>query len=85
MTMVNIKNNIEVLLIRHGETDYNRDGRFAGVTDVPLNNTGIKQSKTLGKRLKGEKIDAVFASRLRRCRHTVDLINFKADIEFRSN
>ena len=46
---------------RHGETDYNAQGRYSGSTDVPLNETGIRQAKELAKKLSVVKFDVVVA------------------------
>lgn len=60
----------ELLLIRHGETDYNRQLRFQGQIDIPLNATGHAQAERLGLRLLAEPIDAVVTSDLQRTRET---------------
>jgi probable phosphoglycerate mutase len=60
----------ELLLIRHGETDYNRQLRFQGQIDIPLNATGHAQATRLGARLLAEPLDAVVTSDLQRTRET---------------
>ncbi|HCM13527.1 MAG TPA: alpha-ribazole phosphatase, partial [Lachnospiraceae bacterium] len=44
---------MKLFLIRHGETDWNKQGRFQGREDIPLNETGIKQALNCGQALKG--------------------------------
>ena len=48
----------ELIVIRHGETDWNRQHRFQGQIDVPLNALGLEQARRLGQRLAAECIDA---------------------------
>ena len=60
----------ELLFIRHGETDWNRQQRFQGQIDVPLNAAGYAQAARLGQRLAGERPDALFSSDLLRARET---------------
>jgi probable phosphoglycerate mutase len=60
----------QLLLIRHGETDWNREMRFQGQRDVPLNATGLQQAARLAERLATETIDAIVSSDLLRARQT---------------
>jgi probable phosphoglycerate mutase len=60
----------ELLLIRHGETDFNRELRFQGHVDVPLNATGQAQAALLGARLAHEPLDIIVTSDLQRARET---------------
>jgi 2,3-bisphosphoglycerate-dependent phosphoglycerate mutase len=60
----------ELVLIRHGETDMNRELRFQGQVDVALNATGLEQARRLAARMTGEKADALYASDLRRAQQT---------------
>lgn len=60
----------ELLFIRHGETDWNREQRFQGQIDVPLNPTGHEQAARLGARLGGDPHDVLIASDLVRARET---------------
>ena len=55
-----------IILARHGETDYNLEGRCQGAVDIPLNATGIKQAEALAVSLKDIQIDVFIASPLQR-------------------
>ncbi len=63
-----------LLLVRHGETDWNADGRLQGHTDRPLNDYGRRQAARLAEELAGEQIDAVYASDLARARETAEIL-----------
>lgn len=56
----------ELIVIRHGETDYNRQLRFQGQIDVPLNALGLTQAARLAERIAGEAFDALVSSDLQR-------------------
>jgi probable phosphoglycerate mutase len=60
----------ELLFIRHGETDWNRQQRFQGQIDVPLNATGHAQAARLGQRLAYDPYQGFFSSDLLRARET---------------
>ena len=62
------------LLVRHGETEWNREGRYQGRTDIPLSPTGEQQVRALGQRLTGVRIDVAVASPLSRARVTAEAI-----------
>jgi len=53
-----------LLLVRHGETEYNSTYRIMGASDIDLSEKGFLQAEKLGERLAGEKIDAVYSSDL---------------------
>lgn len=57
---------MRLLLVRHGETDWNAAGRIQGWTDVPLNDAGRLQARRLRERLRSVVIDAVYCSDLAR-------------------
>lgn len=61
---------LELLLIRHGETDWNRELRFQGQVDVPLNATGHEQARRLGVRLASEPVHRLYSSDLTRTLQT---------------
>ncbi|MFZ4481553.1 MAG: histidine phosphatase family protein [Rhodoferax sp.] len=61
---------MELILIRHGETDWNRELRFQGQVDVPLNAVGHEQARRLGLRLAGERAQLLVCSDLTRTRQT---------------
>ena len=63
-----------LLVIRHGETDWNRQHRFQGQIDVPLNALGLEQARRLGQRLADEPIDLLVASDLQRARQTAQAV-----------
>ena len=60
----------EFILIRHGETDWNRELRFQGHIDVPLNDMGHEQARRLGLRLAGEPVQQLVSSDLMRAQQT---------------
>lgn len=64
----------ELVLVRHGETDMNRELRFQGQVNVGLNATGLEQARRIAARLAGEKADAVYVSDLLRARQTAEPI-----------
>lgn len=57
---------IEIIAVRHGETDWNRIRRLQGHTDIPLNATGVAQAARLGVALANEAITAIHSSDLAR-------------------
>ena len=59
-----------ILLARHGETEWNRLGRWQGHADPPLNDTGRQQAETLAAQLDDDGIAAVYSSDLRRASET---------------
>jgi broad specificity phosphatase PhoE len=64
----------ELLLVRHGETDWNAEGRLQGHTDRPLSDYGREQARRLADELEGEELDAIYASDLLRARETAEIV-----------
>src|SRR6476469_4028767 len=65
---------MNILLVRHGETPWNREGRYQGRTDIPLSETGQTQVRALGERLKSVDIKLAVASPLSRAKTTAEAI-----------
>ena len=63
-----------LLLVRHGETDWNAEGRLQGHTDRPLSDYGRGQARGLAEELEGEELEAIYASDLARARETAEIV-----------
>lgn len=61
---------IRLYLIRHGETDWNKQKKFQGWTDIDLNENGKMQAELLGERFKDIKVDEIYSSPLQRSVNT---------------
>ena len=68
------KKGTRILLVRHGETDWNKTRRFQGRSDVPLNQNGIGQAHALAMALRREPIAAIYSSPLIRALDTARII-----------
>jgi probable phosphoglycerate mutase len=66
----------ELWLVRHGETEWSRDGRHTSFTDLPLTENGVRAAETLRSRLAGEPFDLVLTSPRRRARRTAEVAGF---------
>lgn len=65
----------EILIFRHGETDWNRERRFQGHTDIQLNSTGIAQANNLKQLIKKHQPQAIVTSDLSRAKETAEIVN----------
>jgi broad specificity phosphatase PhoE len=63
-----------IVLVRHGETDWNRDNRFQGHADPPLNDVGRTQARTLAGQLSSRRFAAAYTSPLRRAAETAAIL-----------
>jgi probable phosphoglycerate mutase len=63
-----------LILARHGETDWNRDGRFQGHADPPLNDRGREQARSLAEALAEQPVEAIYSSDLRRAHETAQIV-----------
>jgi probable phosphoglycerate mutase len=70
-----------IVLVRHGETDWNREHRFQGHADPPLNAAGRAQSLALADELRGERLAAAYTSPLRRAHETAAILATELGLE----
>ena len=68
-------------IIRHGETEWNKIGRYQGITDVPLNDNGIAQAKACANALKDVHFDRILSSDLSRALVTAEMIRGNRNID----
>ena len=65
---------MNIILVRHGETSYNAEGRMYGHAQVPLNHRGVAQAQAVAQRLRATPFDAIYASDLIRATQTAQAI-----------
>lgn len=70
----------ELILVRHGETDWNAERRIQGHLDIPLNSTGLAQAQAVGERFRDLDIDVLMSSDLRRAMQTVAPISARHEL-----
>lgn len=64
----------KVIFIRHGQTSWNKEKKYQGHSDICLNEAGLRQAELVGKRLAGEKINAIYSSDLLRACQTAECV-----------
>jgi len=72
---------MEIYFVRHGQTIWNVEKRFQGLSDSPLTELGITQAKLLGKKLKDIKFDKFYSTSLKRANDTANYIKGDRDQE----
>lgn len=72
---------VKILLIRHGETEWNEGRRYQGQVDIPLSQRGQWQADCLASRLAAIKIEAIYSSDLARARDTAYAIASRHNLE----
>ncbi len=70
----------DLVLVRHGDTEWNRTGRVQGLSDIPLNDTGRRQAREAGRRLRGQRWTAIASSPLSRAAETAEIIAREAGL-----
>ena len=66
---------MQIVLVRHGATDWNLQGRCQGSTDRHLSEVGVRQAEQIAALLSGEEIHAIYSSHLRRALQTAEYIS----------
>lgn len=64
----------KLVLVRHGQSQWNLENRFTGWVDVPITELGAEEARRAGTLLKGMKFDVAFVSVLKRAQQTLDII-----------
>ena len=72
-----------LVLIRHGQTAWNKSGKYQGQSDVALSEEGLEQARCLAEHFPVEKLDAVYASDLSRAMVTAETVAQKFDLDVR--
>jgi broad specificity phosphatase PhoE len=72
---------VRLWLVRHGQTDWNLEGRYQGHADMPLNALGLAQARLLADKLYGEVFDALYTSDLERAYQTARVLADSLDLE----
>jgi probable phosphoglycerate mutase len=74
---------MRIIIVRHGESEWNRIGRYQGQLDAPLSELGLRQAEALAHRLRNEPIHAIYTSPLQRAARTAEAVaRYHADVPF---
>lgn len=76
-----MSNKTTILLVRHGQTEWNVEHRLQGHQDSPLTELGVRQAQWLGESLRNEPIDVIYSSTSLRAHRTAELIREIRDID----
>ena len=71
---------MNIYLVRHGQTDWNKLGKIQGESNIDLNEVGVEQANNVAEKLMDEKIDLIICSPLKRSIDTTNAINCNRDI-----
>ena len=71
---------MEIFMVRHGETEWNRQRRLQGRTDIPLNDAGLAEARKAAKALRDVNFDRIFTSPLQRARKTAEILRGSREI-----
>ena len=66
---------MRLVVVRHGESEWNRIGRYQGTFDAPLSDMGVRQAEALGERLRTESFHTIYTSPLQRARLTAEAVH----------
>jgi broad specificity phosphatase PhoE len=76
---------LQLLLIRHGQTEWSKSGRHTGRTDIELTPVGRDEAVSAGRSLRDWHIDKVYSSPLARARETADIVGLRPDVGIDQN
>ena len=71
----------ELVLVRHGETEWSKSGQHTGRTDIPLTDNGVEQAKRAGRYLGDRSFALALSSPLQRARDTAHLIGVEPELD----
>lgn len=74
---------LRLYLIRHGETEWNIQNKYQGITDIPLSSTGEKQAQAIANKMRKIKIDMIYSSNLSRAYETAKYISSEKKINIK--
>jgi len=76
---------MELILVRHGETLWNKEKRVQGISDIELSEFGLIQAKKLGECLKNNNIESIYSSPVKRAHQTAKLIGKFHEVEIETD